>query len=177
MLFFFHPDRWRHGVHREDELHPQGPASCEYPGGRQPRVQDCRLRSGQVDRGQWVHSETRWVTVCGTDEWTKNGLNSDLVVVMTPCFVLSCWLKWTAESRCFCFLWLVALGGLLQYRVTPARLGLFSCSSSNEHLQVWRNKSSVCINVSIYVSIYLNVAISLQAREVEMWLWNARQQC
>ncbi len=53
-------DRWRHGFHREDELHPQGSARRQHSRGRQPRVQDRRLWSSQVDRGQWVHGEARW---------------------------------------------------------------------------------------------------------------------
>lgn len=53
-------DRWRHGFHREDELHPQGPACRQHPRRRQPGVQDRRLWPGQVDRRQRVHGEARW---------------------------------------------------------------------------------------------------------------------
>lgn len=87
--FFLPPpaDRWRHGVHREDELHPQGPASRQHPRGRQPRVQDCRLRSGQVDRGQRVHGAARWVTVWVTGKkwikwWPLGGDDSPLCPVV-----------------------------------------------------------------------------------------------
>ena len=72
-------DRWRYGFHREDELHPQGPARRQHPRRRQPGVQDRRLWPGQVDRRQRVHGEARWVNThsvrCVSHRWmTWNGL-------------------------------------------------------------------------------------------------------
>lgn len=93
-------DRWRHGFHRGYELHPQGPACCQHPRGRQPGVQDRRLWSGQADRGQWVHSQARLVHT------GERGVKSEMVrATTTPCCLLS-WCIWLImETRCSCCLW------------------------------------------------------------------------
>ena len=59
------PDCRGHGLHRAQELHPQGSACCQHPGQQGSCVQDCWLWPGPCHRGQRVHRQGRWVWESG----------------------------------------------------------------------------------------------------------------